>query len=236
MELEIECLYQKPSTTEKEREKDSGFSAIIDRLDRIECAIEDLAPAVQPYSHEETNDSTPFSANGALSASPSSASFGKGFSRMPNLLMFNYVDSDQSSLAYNATSQFYRDQMETEMEWTQAMQAPLPDINLSQPHLWELQRSFADNILKWLPILSPHTATEILSQAEALGYQDPAMSTSIALLIFAVGSIATDPTAYVESSPDLPGFEYYCRGFSMLSTLASPLKILCKIQGKVLAG
>lgn len=236
MELEIECVYQKPAPVDSGRDKDSGLSAIIQRLDRIECAIEDLAPSDQFSRQSDNLSSTPFSITGPISTSPSPASFGRSSRKLPNLLNFNHTDPDRRSFSYNVTSSFYRDQIETEIEMIQAMQGPLLDMDLSQTNIWGLQRSFADNILKWLPILSPNSATEILAQAEALGYQDPAMSTSISLLLFAVGAIAADPTAYIESSSSLPGFSFYCRGYAMLNTLASPLNILSKLQGKVLAG
>lgn len=120
---------------------------------------------------------------------------------MPNLQKFVPTNGRLSEVAYDVSPTFYRDQRNTVIHFTKAIHQVLPNLQLDvpRPRLWELQRSFADNVLKWLPLFSPETATDYLASAEASNYCETLPSTCICFLIFAVGVVAVDQTVYLES-------------------------------------
>lgn len=205
------------------------------RLDRIEAEIQDLVHASSDKPHgggtlrvaEKREPS---------SSTPRSFPTARPVCKMPNLQRFCPLNTNLSELAYDVRLAFFRDQRSTVTEMTKAMDSAVWNLELSRPCLWELQRSFADNILKWLPLFSPKTATEYLSDAEQSGYQPNTHTTCIAFLIFAVGAAAADQTAYMQSSLELPGFSYFSRAMSMVHTFTSSEAELGILQAKVLTG
>lgn len=238
LELEIECIYQRPSpSTEGHRYGD--LDRVHQRLDRIESAIQDLAHSPSNrFRHGLPFDVIQYAVQQPTPPPRSAMSLGRTACKMPNLQRFAPVNDRLSEFAYDVSPTFYQDQRNTVVHFTKATQQVLPNLHLdvSRPRLWELQRSFADNVFKWLPIFSLETATGYLAAGEASNYSEHLPSTCICFLIFAVGAVAADQSAYIESPLSLPGFAYYSRAVTMLQTFVSPDDGLTLLQGKILTG
>ncbi|KAF9889983.1 hypothetical protein FE257_006663 [Aspergillus nanangensis] len=242
-ELEIECVYRRPNADAKDNDRttDLGISAVVQRLDKIESTLDLLA--TQGY-RQGTCDALaqggpPSCQNEYASTSPASLSqmtAERYACKMPNLLLFKSPGPDQDSYAYDVASAFYRDQAATIVDMKIALRLPLVDMDLARPYLWELQRSFAESVLKWLPLFDSETATRHLQAARISGYTEYTTSTCLSLLIFAVGAITADAAVCTASSQQLPGFSYYSRALAMLDTFPSPGDGLSVLQCHVLAG
>lgn len=242
-ELEIECIYRRPNGDAKTQgSSENGISAVVQRLDRIESALDVLATTYSSYRQPPPTlleKDPPSCQNDYASTSPASLSqmtLDRYACKMPNLLVFKSPGPDQDSYAYDVTSAFFRDQTTTITDMKLAHRLPFEEMNVTRPYLWELQRSFADNVLKWLPLFDSETASRHLQSAHISGYTEYTTSTCIALLIFAIGAIASDSAVYVQSSQKLPGFSYYARALAMLEVFPSPGEDLSVLQARVLAG
>ena len=111
----------------------------------------------------------------------------------------------------------------------------ISDINLSRPHLWRLQQSFVENVLKWLPLFDHETALNHLQAAQISKYEVDSPSLCLVFLINAIGSLALDNSLYTGSLQDLPGFSYYVRAFEIMKSFPSFTKDLCILQCRALA-
>jgi hypothetical protein len=108
----------------------------------------------------------------------------------------------------------------------------IPEVNLSRPHLWRLQQSFVENVLKWLPLFDHETALNYLQAAK---YEVDSPSLCLVFLINAIGSLALDNSLYSEYLHELPGFSYYVRAFEIMKNFPSFTKDLCILQCRTLA-
>lgn len=113
---------------------------------------------------------------------------GRSAYKMLNLQRFGRTNNRLSELAYDVSLAFYQDQRNTMAHFTKTTQHILPDLrqDVSGPRLWELQRSFADNVIKWLSLFSLETVPGYLAPREASNYSEHLPSTCICFLIFAV--------------------------------------------------
>ena len=111
---------------------------------------------------------------------------------------------------------------------------PIPEPDFNEPHLWSLHRSFADNILKWLPLFDPDTAASHLRYARETRFQHTGSSLCVVFLIFANGAISQDHSPYSRSAHELPGFAYYARALSILERLPATSKDLTALQCRIL--
>lgn len=98
---------------------------------------------------------------------------------------------------------------------------PNQQLDMLRARLWELQRFFAVNVLKWLALFCPETTTDYLASGEASHYSEHLPTTCICFLISAVSAVYADKTPSIESPLKLPGFAYYSRAVPMLRTLIS---------------
>lgn len=224
-------MYQRPAAV---ADSNTGFTAVINRLDRIESKVEELSKPSGPHLHTlpSPRQSAP---DTAVPVSPQAAPLTPAY-KMPNLQNFRRWDAEEHFADYDLTGTLYRDQANTVTEFKRALRTPLPDIDLTRPRLWGLERSFSENALKLLGLLHPRAVTKYLHEAESTGYAEHSLSSCLALLIFAVGAAAMDSAVYVESSRQLPGFVYYSRGISIRDTLSNSESSLEGLQARVLSG
>lgn len=107
-------------------------------------------------------------------------------------------------------------------------------MKLDEPHLWNLHRSFADHVLKWLPLFSPETATEHVKYARSTEYKHTNSSLCVVFLMFANGAISADTSLYTVAPFELPGFSYFAAAMAILERLPVSSKDLTALQCRVL--
>lgn len=107
-------------------------------------------------------------------------------------------------------------------------------VKMSRAHARVLQRSFADKLLRWLPLFDHGTASTHFSSID-VGKSDSTPMQSLVLLMYAIGEIAADSSVYALFSQDLPGFSFFSRALAILDTFPQFSKDLCTIQCRILA-
>lgn len=223
------------------------------RLDKIELTLENIAAVVgvndrlhQTQSLPEPSPfiSTPLTIrNEPITPSPASVSTAAGKSskrryacRMPNLIRFRHPWPEHDDCSWNCTESFFNDQVQTISDMRQQLNSPYANLDLSGPHLEHLQRSFADHVLKWLPLFDPDIASQHLRHAKSTEYRHSGSSLCMVFLISATGSISADGSLYSRSAHELPGFAYYTRAVAILERLPTTSKDLTTLQCRVLVG
>jgi hypothetical protein len=116
----------------------------------------------------------------------------------------------------------------------QALLEPDIPLDMSRPHLWKLQRAFADEFLRWLPLIDHETASMHLNSAQIAKHSSSTNSTCLVLLMYAIGSIAADSSVYTNSPRDLPGFSCFTRACALFRHHPSPSKDLVTLQSRIL--
>lgn len=154
LDLDVECVYQRPSPA-TDGDGDTDLASVHRRLDRIEVEIQALIHASSGKPHH--GGTLHVAEKREPSSTPHSFPTRRPVCKMPNLQRFCPVNTNLSELAYDVRLAFFRDQRSTVTEMTKAMDSALCNLELSRPCLWGLQRSFADNTHKWLPLFSPKT-------------------------------------------------------------------------------
>lgn len=220
------------------------------RLDNIELTLQTIACKVgaqesnqrPSVSFESPFVSTPLAfRNEPITPSPAASvsTSGKPGKRafackMPTLLTFKNPLPEQIDWSWNCTESFFEQQIETIADMKSHLSLPIPELNLAEPHLWNLHRSFADHVLKWLPLFSPETATEHVRYARSTDYQHRNSSLCVVFLMFANGAISSDTSLYSLSAHELPGYPYFAAAISILERLPISSKDLTALQCRVL--
>ena len=148
---------------------------------------------------------------------------------MPNLFAFSGPDPWR----YDCTEDFFSDQLASLSDMHSIPQTP--EIDMSRPHLWRLQQSFAENVLKWFPVFDLETIAQHLQAAQNSKYEYSSPSLCLVSLIHAIGSLAMDSRLYWQSLHELPGFGYYRQAHEAMETYAYFSTDLCVLQCRTLA-
>jgi hypothetical protein len=111
-----------------------------------------------------------------------------------------------------------------------------PDVplDMSRPYLWKLQRTFADQFLRWLPLNGHETTSMHLNSAHIAQHSSSTILTYLVLLMYLICSIAADGSVYTISPRDLPGFGYSKRAHTLLRNHSCPNKDLVTLRSQVL--
>lgn len=230
--LEIECVYRGPSKNDRARNDEEH--ATTSRLDKIESTLEAIASALDLQHGKRVKvTSTPMSHHSEVSiASPLSVtSSAKQLTlpRMPNLFAFHGPDP----WSYDCTKDFFTIQLQGMTDMREPHLSS--NLELSRPHLWRLQQSFVENVLKWLPLFDHETALKHLQAAQLSRYEQETPSLCLVFLIHAIGSLALEATLFTKALHELPGYTYYIRAFGMMRNFPSYTQDLSILQCRVLA-
>ena len=225
-ELEIACVYKRPA----DQKRDQDGTSVLQRLDRIEQTLTTLVDALGPQSKPNDVAST-YTEQSYVRQGPrgfSSSYYGtqKLVCKMPNLLTFQPPSKVDHTWSYDCTQAFFMDQLNCNRETlnAQAQRSPL-SLNLNRADLLQLQRSFAENFLKWMPLFDHETASTHLSAAQATQHHENNSSLCVVLLMYAVGSISVDTAIYTKTSHELPGFCYYATASGILDHSTEPISM-----------
>lgn len=223
----------------------------MERLDKIEATLGNIASAVgvdeRAHRTQSLPEPSPFIStplafrNEPVTPSPASVSTAAGkpskrryACKMPNLITFRHPVPEHSDWSWNCTESFFNDQIDAMGDMRQYLNLPHPDPDLSEPHLGHLQRSFADHVLKWLPLFDPETASHHLRYARSTEYRHAGSTLCVVFLIFANGAVSADSSLYSRSAHELPGSAYYARAVTILERLPNTSKDLTALQCRVL--
>ncbi|KAF9891098.1 hypothetical protein FE257_005034 [Aspergillus nanangensis] len=208
------------------RPRSDSEEATGSRLDKIESTLETIASLL------EQKTATPASHNSEISTtSPASTSGTKRspiIPRMPNLFSFRGPDP----WYYDCTEDFFINQLDCMPDMRHIHQ--MPAVDLSRPHLWRLQQSFVENVLKWLPLFDQGTTLKHLQAAQLSKYDQDSPSICLVYLINAIGSLTLDNRLYTEALEELPGFSYYLRAYHIMQNFPLFTKDLCILQCRTL--
>lgn len=242
---EIECRYTGPSQDDRKpftaATVDTEYTRTLQRLEDIQSTLDAVAAAVGAGANEQPSLLSPAQQEGSiLGTSPAShtALVKKApIPRMPNLFVFKALGTSRtaSSWSYDCTKDFFRHQMTVEEDLCSATKACTHRIDLERPHVWRLQRSFVENVLKWLPLFDHATATRYLQNVELNNLDEDNENTCLVLLMYANGALAADSCLYTTSPLDLAGFTYYARAMTALRKLPRSGENLCTLQCYVLS-
>lgn len=133
---------------------------------------------------------------------------------------------------YNCTEDFFADQLDGMSNLRNLPSTP--DMDLSRPHLWRLQQSFVDNVLKWLPLFDHETALRHLQTAQISKYEIKSSSLCLVFLMYAIGALAADPSLYAQSFSELPGITFYINAFEIMKDFPPLSRDLCILQCRTL--
>jgi hypothetical protein len=147
---------------------------------------------------------------------------------MPNLFAFSGPDPWR----YDCSEDFFSDQLGS---FSDMGNVHLAEVDLSRPHLWRLQQSFVENVLKWFPLFDYETASKHLQAAQISKHEHSSPSLCLVYLIYATGSMAMDSRLYVQTLHDLPGFAYYIKAFEIIEAFPYFSTDICILQCKTLA-
>lgn len=148
--------------------------------------------------------------------------------RMPNLFTFNGPEPWK----YDCREEFFADQLDGMTNLRNL--AAIPAMDLSRPHLWRLQQSFVENVLKWLPLFDHETALRHLQSAQVSKYVVKSASLCLVFLMYAIGSLASDTNLYARSFSKIPGISYYVQAFEIMKDFPPLSRDLCILQCRTL--
>lgn len=240
---EIECRYSGPSQDDRKPTStvDTDYARTIQRLEDIQSTLDAVAAAVGAGAKDQASLLSPLQQEGSLQGtSPASytAIVKKApIPRMPNLFVFKALETSRTanSWSYDCTKDFFRHQMTVEEDICSAAKISSLQIDLEKPHVWRLQRSFVENVLKWLPLFDHATATRYLQRVEMDAQEEDDECVCLVLLMYANGALAADSHLYTTSPLDLAGFTYYTRAMTALRKLPRSGENLCTLQCYVLS-
>lgn len=236
-----ECRYNGPSLDDRRPTDSSDYGRTLQRLEDIQSTLDAVAAAVGAGHADLTGLLSPRNGEaGQSSTSPASVSAPikrSPIPRMPNLFVFKALVSSHSPdlWSYDCTKDFFRHQMMVEKDICEASRGGTYQLDLAKPHLWRLQRSFVENVLKWLPLFDHEIATRYLQDVRFGQPEDDDGPACLVLLMYANGALGADSTLYCASPPSLAGFAYYVRAMKALRQLPRSGEDLCILQCHVLS-
>lgn len=250
-DLKIECIYSKPHRLDRPARRDAGADgvrpsnsskvAVLERLGRIESALESLSnrsaittaePPRIPLS-STVNSSACEGYWPTVHSTVLSQQSLHGY-KIPSMLVFQTVSPHYRRWAYDHLQEFYVDQLESISDMSLNLRIPTPPLDLSRSHLLRLQQAFVTSVLGLFPVVDPETCLKQTKLAADSGYEDVNSSVCFALLVYAVGSCAKDSVLYEVGSCRLPGFPYFTKAMAILEILTSPVIDLSILQCRVL--
>lgn len=92
------------------------------------------------------------------------------------------------------------------------------DLDLSQRTTWRLQRTFARDILPWIPLFDQEECVRVVNLAFSHGFDQSSSLTSLTFLIFALGAIAGADHDTDDNIHEFPGAQYFvtaCRALGL---------------------
>lgn len=223
--MNIPCVYKGPSKSNQQQDDGSP-----NRLEKIESTLEAIKSILEHQHGTSPRSTIAVSRHSEPFAdSPSSILFGKHrpLPRMPNLFAFNGPDLWR----YDCTEDFFSDQLGSLSDMRNVQ---IAELDLSRPHLWRLQQSFVENVLKWFPLFDYETGSKHLQAAQTSKHELSSTSLCLVYLIYAIGSLALDSRLYVQSLDDLPGFAYYTKAFETMKDFPHFSTDICILQCRTL--
>jgi hypothetical protein len=144
--------------------------------------------------------------------------------RMPNIMSF-LAPASLGPFSYDSSQEFFSGEIgQGDALFHCIEDALINDVqaDFSPQACWRLQRAFASEFLRWIPIFDDETCLQHVRIASANRFSDNSASTCLTLLMFAIGAMAGDEQLYHEDPSQLPGFQYLALSYKILKNMRSP--------------
>lgn len=108
------------------------------------------------------------------------------------------------------------------------------ELDVSPKTSWRLQRSFAKNVLPWIPLFDQEYCVEKVANASNSGFTVENTSVALVMFVLALGAISIDDENTKDDPAEFAGLGYFLKGCKIVGEHRSEANSLTMIQCQIL--